>query len=343
MLAIFLVAACGGSDLGEARFSNEQCRNVELYDVDTGDLVVGAEDIALVEMGWAFWVSAYDRLTDQPGGVYLVGVSDLTDRSVIAKNVLPGTKPHGIHSREDGEVIAIVRSDNPGDANLIAWSGTPFFELSRVDGEWVEGPPQYVQELSSGGNCSLNDLVQRSWTEELSNDRIRTHVETYATVDRENCTGAAIERILGTKSGRVIELTTRAPTVLDGLDLPNGIAFWGDDTWVAEMRAKRLIALDGERTIDLPGAPDNLNASDEGIVAALQPSLWRFGLYRYGYTDRAPTRIVLVDPETEAIELLFEDPNGRLLSGATAAVLRDEMMIASSVRGEALLVCEDGG
>ncbi|MFC3301951.1 hypothetical protein [Parvularcula lutaonensis] len=297
--------------MGNVRFAAEQCRTVELVDAETGTTVVGAEDLSLSSN--TLWVSAYDRLANAEGGVYDIQLADLGGDEVSVTPFLADIRPHGISGGE-GYVDAIVR-DGVGNVSLLKALRTP----TRI-----------LTLKTSDLPCGANDLVQ-GWE------------ETAYTVDRDTCQGAFHERVLGKPSARVEHLLGVAKTrsvLLDGLKLANGIAEYGDQLWIAEMRAKRLINLDRE-TIDLPGAPDNLNASSEGIVAALQPQLWRFGLYRYGHSERAPTRIALIDPVTEEIEILYDDPKGTLLSGATAAVLTDDgTMIASSVRGDRLLVCE---
>lgn len=316
--AVLTLAACSGADPGAARFTKDQCRMVRVVDEATGAPVVGAEDIALSDPAAndpaTLWISAYDRLADEPGGVYRLALDALAEADPAVRPVLGDVRPHGLAA--SGASAARFISRKPDGAAVV--------ELVVVT------PGGVVREVETDVPCGANDLVA-----------VRETV-TY-TVDREVCKGAIRERLFAARAGRVER--TAGPdrpagrTLASGLRLPNGIAGWRGDIWVAEMLEKRLVLLGGERTIALPGAPDNLNSSDEGIVAALQPSLWRFGLYRYGYAKRAPTRIVLVDPETDEVELLFEDPNGRLLPGATAAVLKDGLMVASSVRGTALLVC----
>jgi hypothetical protein len=106
---------------------------------------------------------------------------------------------------------------------------------------------------------------------------------------------------------------------------------------VAETRSNRLLRPDGS-AVDLPGAPDNLTASTEGLVIALHPSLLRLWPYLAGWSEHAPTRIALVR-DGGAVELLYDDPAGARFSAATTAVLADGRLIAGSVRDAGLLVC----
>jgi hypothetical protein len=349
LASLLLLAACGGEGLGEARFPQSSCRAVQV--VSGAMPVMGIEDIVLGTDG-NLLLSAYDRLENGQSarGVFRLSIGKTGSAPLQAEQLLPkelaearppvqrgrtdaaeplfkvpgrgATRPHGIDRTENGFVLIDHRE---GEDAII--------EYSRA-GTVVPDPPGNPERrahwgtIPSGSFCAANDIA--SYGEAY-----------YVTIDREDCRPSMTRRLTQVRDGKVLRVTElRLTTVMDGLALPNGIAEHGGRLWIAEMRARRLVNLDRE-TIDLPGAPDNLNASPEGIVAALQPSLWRFGLYRYGYTKRAPTRIVLVDPATEEIELLYDDPKGSLLAGATASVLTaNGMLIASSVGSDRLLICE---
>ena len=327
-IALALGLSACAADLGEPRFSVESCHTVALIDAETGDTVVGAEDIALDTNDGVLWVSAYDRLSQSAGGLYRVALSDLSGPSATAPNKIPGFRPHGIEVGGSNLLAFVNRPLTDEQSELYSW--TPDADNARDP----EGDDRRLTGHSEG-HCALNDVAYNPFAADAGDIL-------FGTLDRENCKGGFWERVLQKRTGRVVSLHHPTGVRLDDLSIPNGITYWGDEFWVAEMGQRRLINFDRE-TIDLPGAPDNLNASEEGIVAALQPSLWRFGLYRYGFWGKAATRIVLVHPDTKTIELLYDDPKGRLLSGATAAVLTDEgTMVASSVRGDRLLVCEAG-
>ena len=315
VLALTL-AACGGLDLGPARFPADGCRPVELEDDRTAQSVVGAEDLAFDPLANVLWVSAYDRLNDKAGGVYAINLSDLDADRVEATNLLVGSKPHGLTLREDGRGFYVINRQSPvGGVAITSW------------GKATNGLTPQVETLPYDGLCAANDLVEFDGA-------------LWVTLDRAQCAGSSGERVRGAKAGRLLRLAENESTEAEGLFLPNGITVVDGEVWVAEMRSQRMRSTNGA-VIDLPGSPDNLTSDGALVVAAVQPSLLRFGLYRYGYTKRAPSRVVAVDPQTERIELLFEDKKGHLLPGATAAVLVNErILIASSVRGKHLLLCE---
>lgn len=326
--------------MGAPRFSVDECRAVAIHDAETGKLIVGAEDLSFGnETNHALVLSAYDRLSNVEGAVYTLEPSELTKATAKAKSIGPWTHPHGLYAGRTVEIITRINHEPHYVFGILS----TFADRDEAGGRT---PPRQsvVWDGASPLPCGANDLFPDTF------DGNPASLSTYVTVEREGCADGLVGKAFSGPTGYVIRVefdlesqTYISQTAAEGFNLANGITSWSDGIWVAEMRGRRMTRLDKARSIDLPGAPDNLNTSAEGIVAALQPSLWRFGLYRYGYAERAPTRIVLVDPETEEIELLFEDLNGRLLSGATAAVLRDDMLIASSVRGEALLVCENKG
>ncbi|MCQ8183787.1 hypothetical protein [Parvularcula maris] len=300
--------------LSEARFPLESCRTVELRDEESGALVAGMEDVTLIADGRGLLVSAYDRLQDQTGGVYRVDKPWPRAERWSARNLTPGSKPHGIAARPGGGFTVIDRSAPGGTALLtVLPDGTKRFED--------------VGEGEAFPLCAANDLA------------FDGKGGGFVTIDRGGC-GGFWQRLFGGKAASVRQLAPGLPVTADKLSLANGIAPQDGAVWVADMRAKHLVPLGGGEPVELPGAPDNLNASEEGIVAALQPSLWRFGLYRYGHRERAPSLIMLVEPRKGRREVLFEDETGELFPGATAAVLDGSVLFAGSVAGDRLLTCD---
>jgi len=92
--------------------------------------------------------------------------------------------------------------------------------------------------------------------------------------------------------------------------------------------------------IETPGGPDNLTVSyDGGVIAAVHPSLYRLALNRKHGVGKAPSRIVKADSDTGSLEILFDDPSGKLFSAATVAVETREGLIVGSVTDKGVLVC----
>ncbi len=161
------------------------------------------------------------------------------------------------------------------------------------------------------------------------------------TLDRQSCGAAWADLEPGATTGRVVALDLAGPAPPEveaaGLAFANGIA----GLWVAETRASRLHHL-LDRPVSVPGGPDNLTWGPEGgIVAALHPSMVQIAAYRHGYAGAAPTRIVRVRPD-RSVEVLFDDPDGALLSGATVGLLAGGTLVAGSAIDAGLLVCRKG-
>ncbi|MEO1001460.1 MAG: hypothetical protein AAFW69_12805, partial [Pseudomonadota bacterium] len=79
---------------------------------------------------------------------------------------------------------------------------------------------------------------------------------------------------------------------------------------------------------------------EDRLPVALHPSLSRLALHRFGWMGRAPSRVVRV--EDGAVEVLFDDPRGRLYSAATVAAQQGDRLVIGSVTEDALLICGDG-
>ena len=174
------------------------------------------------------------------------------------------------------------------------------------------------------------------------------------TLDRRQCPGWAFdERYLAAAKATLISVDPLNPAkpaaiVSSNLSLANGIVGLDDGRLiVAETRGGRLriVGTAGPPTTWLtPGSPDNLTRTSKGaIIAAVQPNLIAFGRYRFGHANRVASRIVGSNTAGSPWTLLYEDPTGQQVSGATSALLIDGVLIAGSVRADGLLVCKAGG
>ncbi|MEM1297741.1 MAG: hypothetical protein AAGH68_00580 [Pseudomonadota bacterium] len=307
-----------------AEFSEADCRRVSLADDVTGNLIIGAEDIALTPSENELLFTAHDRRApDNPsGGLYAVstfaleaGESALTATRIYAgEDTDRAFRPHGFALSRDGSRLALVNRPTSGSAEVLIG---PVENLSWAPEERLAG-----ERL-----CRANDL---SFTADAA--------ELYITLDRADCAPSAQDLIPGAASGRLARFDGTALTepVL-GLSFPNGLA----GGYVAETRAMQ-ISQPGGGAIRLPGGPDNLSVDQDGwIVAAVHPKLLQLWLYRSGWRQTAPSRIVRVDPEDGEIRVLFDDTAGRLFSGATSAIYGNGLLVAGSAYDEGLLVCQE--
>ena len=337
-----LTAACSRAP-AQPEYQLDQCRRVALQDSRSGGRIVGAEDLAIDPVRGRLLLSAFDRravakavstgaLSVPEGGLYGVSLADVArddgDRLVAARLVdadaYPGgLRPHGLAYLPQSDEVAFVNKGyrRSGDG----WArDTNVVRVSARDGAALS---------SSSAHCAANDV-----TGDISG--------LVFTFDHASCGWRASleDALLLRRSGVGVG---NGPALFDRAAYANGIVGLDDGVIaVAATREKAIVVLSGEGTlretkrIALPGGPDNLTLSDDGIVAAVHPSILRLAVSSKLGLGAAPSRVLKVDPATGAAVLLFEDRTGRLFSGATVAVERGDMLIVGSATDEGLLVCE---
>ncbi len=305
-----------------AHFVAGDCRRVALIDADTGWRIAGAEAIVEGPLGRIF-LAAHDRgRADGPGGLYVIEPLLLTGTPELSLATLypaaTGTfRPHGLAISAYGMRLATINRYAPRAARV---------EIGALSANrW-----QPDRQIEGPGICRANGLG----FEGLATDDL------LITLDRADCATSLRDLMPGATTGRLAQVDSTGYTIVrEGLSFPNGVM----GPFIAETRAGRISGPGGAE-IMTPGGPDNLSLADDGrIVAAVHPRLHLLGLYLGGWTSSAPSRIVAADPGSGTVEVLFDDPDGVLFSGATGALLIDDMLIAGSVRDEGLLVCRKGG
>jgi hypothetical protein len=343
-LALCAIAGCAETVAGDPLYTADFCRRLAIVDAETGDSVVGAEDLALDLAGGRVLISAYDRRLIErearrgafllsEGGVYAVPLAALKGEaetlvlpSIVAReSVVGGLRPHGLSfDAARREIVFINRSYQKIDGD---WRMTARLERADADG---------AVYIGDGGapRCSANDVATLG-------------ERAYVSFDHAACGWrGSVEDILRAHASGVA--AEDGDAVIEGVSYANGLAPTGDGGLaLAATRQKQLLILEPDggsftvvRTIDLPGGPDNLTAAADGaIIAAVHPSLIALGLQRRFGLGRSGSRIMRVEAETGATTLLFDDPRGALFSAATAAVEADGVLVAGSVADQGLLVC----
>lgn len=332
-----------------AVFALETCRLSLPVDRETGAVLTGIEDIAPAGDGRVF-LSAYDRVATEAamadgrvppnGGIYRAEIGRLLEPEPAAlENLVDpaastgGFHPHGIHHVEDKLLVinrALAASDGPATRVTVFADTGAGLRLHR--------------QIESPDLCAANDLTH-------DGGRI------VVTLDRADCPGLSTRDALDTDGSGSLAAASptedRVEVLATGLAFPNGVLIArtgrGRELYIAETRARRLRAYPADAVagpgafIELPGGPDNLTPAPGGaIVAALHPHLLRLAAYKFGWAARAPSRVARIDPETRAVDILFDDPDGALLPGITAALLSGDgtTLIAGAARAPGLLVCK---
>ncbi|MEZ5894263.1 MAG: hypothetical protein R3C58_14105 [Parvularculaceae bacterium] len=344
---LLLAGACAREEIAPARFDADDCRHLMLTDAVSGAEIVGAEDLALDRERGRLFISAYDRRAAEKaarqnkgappsGGLYVVGLDALFDATADSVAVSPlaapadfagGLRPHGVsYDAANHELVFINRAYARQGRK---WKMTP--ELLRVgaNGEAFVGAP-------TPAHCAANDVA-------ANGEGVVT------SFDHGKCGwSAGVENVFGLKRSGVASddggVYARARFANGVENAPDGGVI------VAATREKAILSLKrgGDGYVEIarvktPGGPDNLSLTDDGgIVAAVHPSLTKLALTRKYGIGRAPSRIVEADMATGAVDILVDDPKGKIFSAATSAVMTAKGLIAGSVTDKGLLICKAG-
>lgn len=304
-----------------ARFTADQCQRIALTDAVQGRPIVGIEDLAPMPDGRVL-LSADDRLEPdaKTGGIYLYTPGGPTDLEPL----IGGIRPHGVSLSDDGRTLALI--DRSGS------------DVAVVTGTVSAGGFAQATRDASPALCRANDLA---WFFG------KAPAGLLVTQDRAEC-GISLPDLIGLASGKLLAVTPGdgVTSTMPGYRFPNGIS----GLWISETRAGQIAFFrdtnggpDTVAALPVPGAPDNLTADGpDALIVGLHRSLPRLGLYRFGWTGRAPSRIARVTYPDAAVEILFDDPAGDVFSGATVGALVGDRLIAGSVRDAGLLECAPG-
>ena len=346
LLAAMAASGCAVKAASNVKYPAEQCRRVRLINSSSGEAVVGVEDLALDRRRGRLFLSAYDRhavakavrnraFSVPEGGVYEISFARLTEGDETTMEIPPmvrrdeapgGLRPVGISYDPDTDELAFV---NRGYQKIDEkWSMTARVHRVGSDGE------VYIAEESSAP-CNANNIVAEKG-------------DLLVSFDHGYCGWRGkIEEALAMKTSGVADGDGRA--LFSNAAYANGLArTHKGDVVLAATRESALILLDrttkglGLLTrIPVEGGPDNVTIADDGgIVAAVHPSMMRIGLNRMFGIGKAPSRVIKVDPDSGASEVLFDDPSGALFSAATVAVESKSALVLGSVTDEGLLVCK---
>ena len=325
VLAMWL--AFGGSPPLEARYALENCRRVDLRDTDTGKLLAGVSDMALLPDGDTLVLSAFDR-ADQTrpfGGLFSVsllelarGAAELEVEPMIKSYQMPGgVFPQGIDLDPSTGRIALVNHVGRDNATVID-------VIERQDGLW-----SLANRHQHEAFCRASDVAF-----DFGGNLLVTR-------DRSDCQLNVIDALPFYATGLMLIVapdgTVRAAD--ERYYLPNGITVGPTGLpIVAEMRAERLT---GDVDRPMPGGPDNMTTDDDGaLVVAVHPSLWKFFFYRNGFAFSSPSRVVRFDPGPSEMEILLDDPGGDLMSAIGVGLLDEGRLYLGSVVDDGIGVCE---
>lgn len=362
----FVLAIAVAPHAGPAAHDPAQaCHKVELIDRLTNDVITGIEDIEIDLINGMAILSAHDRWALEGalarksdrlprGGLYALAM-DWSGRppATISLDDLSA----GFTQEKDFRPQGLALSHQGSDQRLFVVNQR-YEESGDV---WHHSPTIEVFDLTVGGLAhrrSLeNPLICRpNAVAVLGSDTL------LVTNDHGACgSGAWLEDLMPLDRANLVRITLAenppyGRVAAAGFRFANGLAVSpaGDrrvylaDTRKSEIAVFSSTDLQAElramptTTLRLPDGPDNLRWAPDGrLITAVHPDLLTLGLYvkRWLGVERAPSRVAAISPNDGAIEILFDDPDGTLISAATAAAVHDGWLLIGSAFDRGLVVC----
>jgi hypothetical protein len=354
----------------------EACRRVDLINRLTDDFIFGVEDIVIDTRNGIAIVSAHDRwaLEDAmaaeserlpQGGLYGLAV-DWT--GAPPERVLVDDLSAAFKSDRDFRPQGLALLDQ-GTGRRLFVVNQRYIRDERDGGAWRRSPTIEVFDLT-GGALDLRRTLEHplicnpNAVAALGPDTL------LVTNDRGACggLGAWLEDVLPLDRANLVRLAfaddpvqePQARRVAMGLRFANGVAVAqtggdtdGDWVYVADTRKDEIAVFsaadlqsetDGPPAaiLSLPDGPDNLRWAPDGrLISAVHPSLLRLALYikRWLGVTSAPSRVLAISPDDGTSQVLFDDPEGELISAATAAAVHAGWLLIGSAFDRGLVVC----
>lgn len=308
----------------------------------------GIEDMAYNAQSGLIYLSAYNRKSSAPGGIY--SLSPDNPMQTIEKLSLPQTDkaeywPHGInlwHSKGWAQLDVIERD--------LSESGKLAAQISHYI--WPNEDPHEIglkDRIKAPQLCSANNLSSGLIIPDTQAPSY------YITQDHQSCdlNQQRWENIFKPRSSSLLHIKQGQPVeiIKEKLAFANGILMHPNgDVYIAETRSKRLGVYEiGARTkinilssIELPGGPDNLTLSENGtIIAALHPHLIRFAAFRAGWGPRVKSRFAAIskDKTARTYDVSTYDVSKDVISGATVALRAKDNIYLGAAFDKGLARC----
>lgn len=336
----------------------------------SGALVEGPEDIVVDRARGVAYISAYNRFTlkaeisaggplTTTGGIFRLDLDELPGSGEITVKDLSASfsarqpfRPHGMALYAPGgrgEALFVINRRHVMEDGRPRID--PTVEIFDLEGRTIDDLGAPAATIRDPLMCGPNDLVALDSRRFLVSN------------DHGACTPGAqfIEELLGWRDAYVLAFEGGRPRIVAvGIGYANGLALspagaGSRKLLVSATRDKavhiydleELLAGDGgiepERSIGLPGSPDNFAWDAEGrLYLAVFPNIYRFAAYMRGWfgIDAAPGGMVRLDWQADAEPSYLHIFDGRTLNGVTVAAPYGRWLMAASGFDNKLVVCE---
>ena len=309
----------------------------------------GVEDIAIDRASGVAILSSDDRRagTAGAGGLYALDLDDLSKPATLLYGSGDGATgpfhPHGVslYTAPDGALTLMVVNHRAGLESVVpADHAVEIFDVAR-DGRGLR--LVHRRTVESELYRSPNDLVA------VSPDSF------YVTnmLGSDTALGVTLEMFLGLNRSNVLWFDGAVMSkALEGLGMANGINVSPDGAtvYVAAMSERRLRAYarnaeTGALSLVNEGYFgtwfDNIDVAPDGALwIGAHPRMVDFLSHSSDPTQPSPSQILRVEPQAGGAARSLYTDEGHQISGVSVAVEHNRKIIAGTVFGAQLLVCD---
>jgi len=297
--------------------------------------VVGPEDHTIDPETGIVYLSGYDRVSaiggsPKPGAIWTY---DLNDPEAVPVNATPdadaGFQPHGIslYIGEDGSrrLFVINHGNNEQAVDIFDVGEGSLQKVTTVTGELLRTPNDLVAVSPEAFYFSNDHRF-------LADDFMRP-----------------FEDFLGLPmTDAVLFDGTDFRTVAPSVKGANGInvSADGETLYLSAARGGAVHVYDRDlssgdltyrKTIELPGLPDNIELLPDGqLLVALHPKALELLAHFGDPTQKAPSHIVKVDPESGNVETIFLSLGEDLSAASTGAIFKDRLIVGAIIESKFL-------
>ncbi len=309
----------------------------------------GVEDLDLAPGRRYAFLSSDDRRAGLAGhgGIFRLDLDSIDTPSVELSGAGSGAPaifhPHGISvwTGPDGQaVLMVVNHRGPMQSVTPSDHAVEIFDIIDQDG---------APTLRHRRTVELAEF--RS-----PNDLVATGPDSFYVTNifgSDTATGVALEGFLGFHRSNLVWFDGQsARVVVDGLGLANGVDISPDGAtiYVAETGARRLKAYardaaTGALTLMNDGffgtGLDNINVADDGALwIGAHPRMIDFLGHASDPASLSPSQVLRVEPQAGGAARTLYTDHGSEISGVSAAIERDGVIVAGAVFEPRLLVCQ---
>ncbi len=297
--------------------------------------VVGPEDHTIDPETGIVYLSGYDRVSaiggdPKPGAIWTY---DLNDPEAVPVNITPdadaGFQPHGIslYIAENGSrrLFVINHGNSEQAVDIFDVGEGALQEVTTVTGELLRSPNDLVA-VSPDAFYFSNDHRF------LADDFMRPFEDFLGLpmTDAVFYDGTSFRSVAPSiKGANGINVSADGETVYLSAARGSALHVYNRDTASGDLTY--------QKTIGLPGMPDNIELLPDGqLLVALHPKAFDLLAHFADPVQTAPSQVVKVDPESGDVETIFLSLGDDLSAASTGAIYDDRLIIGAIIESKFL-------